>query len=545
MLDERPIQPHLDTPLVAALRQTIEEHFPGLWPAVEAALSVCATLLLADNSNPGALIYEGGPSSSKTTVADLFADHPQCYLSDNFTPASFVSHAANVPLNRLAQVDLLPRIRHKVLVTPELAPIFRGKEDELVNTFKIITRVLDGQGLQTDSGTHGRRGYRGDYLFAWIGATTPFEPKVWKVMAQLGSRLLFFRMDEREITVEELVESDEEMPYKERLALCKQALHLFLTQLFQANGGVRGVKWDASQDPRPVKEWVARMAKLLAAMRSEPLREADPDRQTPGFTPAKREQPWRVQAVLRNLARGHALVHDRRNLTREDLPLVAWGTVSSMPTECSKVFRVLVQRGGEPLTVEQVQAILEVKHLETVRSVMEDLDRRGVMEFAQGGPAVLRFRPDWAWCASPEFRAFLFREPIKNRGVCDAPVTSNLVQRQNEREERREETDTHTPQKMTGSGIESGSQGSPPGRLARTKAAVSAWLKEGRSGTAREIAHGVKKRLSDVRTILSRLETEGLVKVGTVRRGKGRPRREFYWLSDPAQPDAGKNGTLA
>jgi hypothetical protein len=29
---------------VAVTRGTVEEHFPGLWPAVEVGLSVCATL---------------------------------------------------------------------------------------------------------------------------------------------------------------------------------------------------------------------------------------------------------------------------------------------------------------------------------------------------------------------------------------------------------------------------------------------------------------------------------------------------------------------
>src|SRR5262249_54824209 len=131
------------TPSIEAVRETIDRHFPGLWPAVDAALSVCATLLLAQNANPTALIYVGGPSSSKTTVADMFADaavivddkpasHDLFYLSDSFTPAAFVSQAASRPTKDLPKVDLLPRIRHKVLVTPELAPVFRGKDDDLV-----------------------------------------------------------------------------------------------------------------------------------------------------------------------------------------------------------------------------------------------------------------------------------------------------------------------------------------------------------------------------------------------------------------------------
>ncbi len=39
----------------------------------------------------------------------------------------------------------------------------------------LLGAILDGQGLKTDSGTHGQRGYEGDYLFAWFGCTTPFD----------------------------------------------------------------------------------------------------------------------------------------------------------------------------------------------------------------------------------------------------------------------------------------------------------------------------------------------------------------------------------
>ncbi len=144
--------------VIARAEQTVKAHFPKLWPAVDVGLSVCASLLLADNVNPVAVVYVGPAAAGKTTVVNMFADHSLTCVSDSFTPASFVSHAANVAREQLEKIDLLPRIRHKVLITPELAPILRGKEDELAKQFSILTRVLDGQGLQTDSGTHGQRG---------------------------------------------------------------------------------------------------------------------------------------------------------------------------------------------------------------------------------------------------------------------------------------------------------------------------------------------------------------------------------------------------
>lgn len=466
-----PIPEH--TPSIEAVRETIDCHFPGLWPAVDAALSVCATLLLAQNANPTALIYVGGPSSSKTTVADMFADaavtvddkpaaHDLFYLSDSFTPAAFVSQAASRPTKDLPKVDLLPRIRHKVLVTPELAPVFRGKDDDLVKTFKIITRVLDGHGLKTDSGTHGARGYRGDYLFSWIGATTPFDDSVWRVMGQLGSRLFFFVMgdDSEDVTVEMLVESEEQGDYSERLDACKKVVAVFLRDLFKRHGGIRAVSWDIKKDARDVKEAIAKLAKLLAEMRSEPTKEANPENDHHGYVPAKREKPWRAHTVLRNLARGHALVHDRTELAHDDLPCIASVAVASMPPALGRIFTALVYKAGDSLSTAECKAALDVRHLETARKVMEELDRRGVASYERlspGLPGTVTFRPRWSWCGTEEFAALLRGAPVKNPGLCVEAVTNDLVERQKEREEERSinPPDTHTPEKMTG----------PPGLL--------------------------------------------------------------------------------
>src|SRR5262249_52734990 len=110
---------------------------------------------------------------------------PLCERADDFTTASFVSQAANRTAQQLAGVDLLPKIKDRVLLTPELAPIFRGDDDTLTSRFSKVTRVLDGQGLVTHSGTHGRRGSSGDHLFAWIGCTTPLPERAWRIMGQL------------------------------------------------------------------------------------------------------------------------------------------------------------------------------------------------------------------------------------------------------------------------------------------------------------------------------------------------------------------------
>src|SRR5262249_11860117 len=124
---------------------------------------------------------------------------------DDFTPAAFVSHAANRTTKALEKIDLLPRIKDKVMLTKELAPLFRNDEKEQRANFARLTSVLDGNGYTTNSGTHGQRGYEGRFVFHWIGATTPIPDHTHRVMAQLGNRILFYETTGKEPTEEELM----------------------------------------------------------------------------------------------------------------------------------------------------------------------------------------------------------------------------------------------------------------------------------------------------------------------------------------------------
>ena len=406
---------------VGKLRAMVGQHFPHLWQPVLLGLATCATLLLKDNKNPVAVIYVGPPSAGKSTVAEMFAEatvngEELCYVSDEFTAASFVSQAGQVSSRSLSQVDLLPRIQYKVLVTPELAPMFRGKEEELSKRFSILTRVLDGEGLKRDGAVHGSRGYRGDYLFAWIGCTTPFGKNVWKVMAQLGSRLFFLVLNQGLIKsdsdmLHDLINPTSQLPYSTRRDECRQAVHEVLESMFLENGNVRGVDWDRNRDAREVTKWIARCAMLLAKMRSEPSREKEHAYSDEvEYIPGTEESPYRAYAVLYNLARGHALVHGRLHLTHEDLSLMAEVTISTMPPQYGHIFRALVQTMDHKLMTREAQMALKVKSSNTVTSIMKALDQLGVMEFVyagQGKDSYLKLRKEWEWCASEAFRTIL------------------------------------------------------------------------------------------------------------------------------------------
>ena len=403
------LKPGLDCSL-ARVRQTVEKHFPTLWPAVEVGLSTCATLLLADNANPVALIYVGPAGAGKTTIASMFDGakvngQDLCVRSDKFTTASFLSHSAKATSHQLKEIDLLPRIKNKVFLTPELSTIFRGKEDELAERFAIITRVLDGQGLVTHSGTHGQRDCAGDYLFAWIGCTTPFSPSVWRIMGQLGSRMFFLVMDAvAKPSVEELVQAlNQPDSNQQALANCKQAVHQHLESLFTQYGDVRGVQWTVADRSPRVLETISRCATLLAVMRT-------PDDKWDGKPPHP-ESPHRANAVLYNLARGHALVYGRTWLSTEDMPMIAQVTLSSMPAERKAVLVARARNQGDLLTVAQVEEATGVSR-HTAERIMEDLDWLGIMKFEKEGvgrPSQLSIRSEWEWIVSGDFGALLVK----------------------------------------------------------------------------------------------------------------------------------------
>ena len=132
------------------------------------------TSLICDQPTSTILV---GPSSSGKTLASRFIDavalRNRFYRTDDFTPAAFVSQIANKSEKQLRKVDMLPKIRNKCMITPELAPLFKDDRKQMLKNFGIITRVMDGEGYWRDSGTHGGRGYTGDYNFAWIGGTSP------------------------------------------------------------------------------------------------------------------------------------------------------------------------------------------------------------------------------------------------------------------------------------------------------------------------------------------------------------------------------------
>lgn len=352
-------------------RSKIGDEFPSLGLPAEVCASVFAQLLINDITNPCAVVLLDVPASGKTITLNFFSQVQELfYLSDTFTPASFVSHAANVSREKLAKVDLLPRVRYRVLVVPDLAPVFGAKDDDLRKAMGLLTRVFDGQGLETDSGVHGKRGYRGDYLFMMLAGSTPLPKKAYTMMGNMGARLLMLNVRSPDKDRETLIAQNLNGTTKARERACQECTRDFLASLWQQHP--QGVDWQCASESKELLGWIADCATLLAAMRGV----------SPSETPAEDdanytiEKPDRLNTLLYNLARGHALACGRTTLELSDLaPVVAVTLDSGFPRR-SGLLRSLVSADAA-LPTSKVTAALGVTE-GTALKRMKVLARLGV-----------------------------------------------------------------------------------------------------------------------------------------------------------------------
>jgi alpha-D-ribose 1-methylphosphonate 5-triphosphate synthase subunit PhnL len=108
---------------LAQVAEVVRKHYgEDIWHAVKIGLAVVLSLSLTGRDNCVVLVYEGASGQGKSiTIRLLMSDRDSTarYLIriDDFTPASFVSHAANRKASRLQQIDLLPRVKDKVMLT--------------------------------------------------------------------------------------------------------------------------------------------------------------------------------------------------------------------------------------------------------------------------------------------------------------------------------------------------------------------------------------------------------------------------------------------
>lgn len=417
---------------IGGWRETIKQNFPELVFPAEYGLSIIAQILIKEITNPFSLVFVDVPSAGKTIAINFFSEiEDLTYATDKFTPASFVSNAANVKKEKLKDIDLLPRLKYKMFLIRDLSTIFSKRDEDLNECLGLLTRVLDGEGLNADTGVHGDRHYVGEYLFMILAGSTPIPPRVWKMMGNLGSRLFFLSMGARDKSEEELAEQITTLAYKEKEKICRLATKNFLHTLWHKHS--EGVEWDKKEDKQEDKIIIARCAKLLAKLRGviNVWKERWVDNEEYGYNPPTIEKPDRINQLFYNLCRGHALICGRTQINQEDLKLIVELAIDSSPTTRAKLFRKLLESNGVMKTgaVEialQCSPPTALKEMETLRILGVAHISQSSDGYAGGQEKTLNLSEDFMWFLTDECKAIRGLPTIPKPRVAEQNTLTDL-----------------------------------------------------------------------------------------------------------------------
>jgi len=373
-----------------------------LWQAVKAGIAVIASLSLQRRDQCLPLIYEGPSGHGKSVVIRmLMSDHvlTKRYLCriDDFTPASFVSHAANRKKKDLDQVDLLPKLKNKTMLTKELAPLFCDDEKALRQNFSRLTSVLDGNGYLTSSGVHGTRGYEGRFVFNWLGATTPIPEHTYKVMAQLGNRFLQYEIKGEDCTEDDLMDFAQNYGSSDTVKECQRAVNDFIAGHFKRHP-VESVDPDSIKIAEHRRQQIIRYADLIAHGRVKVEHHKSGFAET--FEGAEPEGPRRVILLLQCLVQGLALAEERDIVTLKDMAIIRHIAFSCIPSKRRVVLRALLDAGGALDATAAEQALGVTRP--TVHTRMKELAATGLVDFTPGDtssstPAKIEIKAKWKW----------------------------------------------------------------------------------------------------------------------------------------------------
>ncbi len=368
---------------------------------------------------PFAGIILGPPSSLKTATIELFRNTRDTYYTDNFSAKSFVSHNTSVPREKLVEIDLLPKIKDKLFLTPELSPTFSKKDEELNEILGIITRVLDGHGYESDTGAQGHRGYKGKYMFVWIGAAVDIPRKVYKLLGTLGPKLYFFRiktqMKDEQFYLKRIQDENTKGDYSQKIEKIKLKLNAYLEwfDLKPVNNN-SGDEKEIKDNNEDVLLCIIRLANLLAHLRGNvPVWETkDSQGSDYAYTFPTIEDPNRAITQLRNLARGHALSQGKNYITMDDIPLLIKVVLSTASKERVILFDHLLENNGklDTLSISEHMIVSPKTALKTmtelvILGVVDRLDMENYSPNNSNNKAFqIQLKQEFNWFLSNEFK---------------------------------------------------------------------------------------------------------------------------------------------
>jgi len=344
------------------------------WLYMEACLSAVCTLFLKDNKNPLGLIIIGPSAGSKSTILNMFKYLPNnlTHHTDKFTPASFLTQATNVPQEKLESIDLIRKLPNRILLVPDLVSMFGKKEQEVKESLSILTRVMDGDGLSNDGGVQGHREFNEECVFVMLGAVVKIVPAIWRIVSEMGTRLLFIRMDrlnihesQTDILIKQINNSKN---YRDNEQQLKKMTDDLIKDKIERYG-IRQGEWNKEHD-----EFVTRMISLISELISKLRVTEDND-----IGLEQNETPYRVLSQLINLMQGRAILYDRDYIVEDDLSLALAVALSSVDVVRGQITRVAI--GHYPEYLKLKDFVYHTNFMQTkLRQELSILTQIGILE---------------------------------------------------------------------------------------------------------------------------------------------------------------------
>jgi len=396
------------------LADTIKKNLPQLWPSIQLITSVKCILNIKDCTLPLIMILLGAASSLKTVPIEMFRSLPIAYYTDSFSAKAFVSHSTAVKKKDLSSIDMLPKIKHKLFLAPELSPLFTKKDDDLVEILGIMTRIADGRGFESDTGAHGHRGYVGDYMFTMVGAAIDIPHKVHKYLGNLGPKLYFFRLPKLIRKDEDYFNQMKDKPFNIKFQNIKTALIDYLQWLercpimeLDPESKLKKIVWDSDKDDDEALYIIIKISKLLAHLRAVvPTWDTSGSQGTDyAYATAMKEEPDRAMEQLRNIARGFAFSKGRNYITKEDLPLPIKVVLSTASIDRVNIFDLLIANKGSLKTKTIIESLNTSPH--TAHRIMTELKAVGLVDFKEAKTATeekeITLKEGFEWFLQDEF----------------------------------------------------------------------------------------------------------------------------------------------
>lgn len=365
-------------------------------------------------SPPLWLLIVGVPSSGKTEIVSLFRGLSRVYFLDSMTQNPFSSGYKAQKGERT--YDLLPLLNDKCLIIKDMTTLFSLNEDTVKKLLGEMTSIFDGI-FEKFSPTRGHVAYSS--LFSTIGCITPSAlNQHQRYLSMIGPRFVFFRIPRL---------TDEVKSRGFAVAWNKNSRVRVMKSLLEKSQAYIASVINKSPDlfeitEKETQETLDRLAEFMASSRgvviSQPYTfKNDDGKEITAYDvqEVQCEEPWRAHHQLKNLAICMALIDGRDHLIPEDLEILKYIVLSSMPVERAEVLDFVIR--NPDVSAGDLSEKID-KSRRTCQRLLKELEALGIitadLSLWQGVAKHYHLKPQYSLLllgkttTTPEFLSHLF-----------------------------------------------------------------------------------------------------------------------------------------